>query len=302
MIFDFLLFDNFSNHCLANSVEPLRATNSLSGKSQYEWRFLTIDGKAVTSSSGLQVTPHETLARAGGDLLIVMPSYEFRALDGPNIIKQLRQAARRYEKLAGFDTGSWLLAKAGLLTGYKATIHWEEISGFAESFPDIDVKRERFILDGDRITCSGAMAAFDLTMHLISEDHGKMLALEVAQLFMTRDSSRSHMSDVPVSGKTVDKAVSYMHENLEHPVPISLVAKHVGCSQKTLETRMKAELGEGPQSVYLSLRLNLARKLVADSDKSVAEIAGRCGYDNASAMTRAFKAAFGVTPRKLRYP
>ena len=302
MIVDFLLFDNFSNHCLANTVEPLRATNGLSGKPLYHWRFLTIDGKPVTSSSGLQVTPQSTLAGAQGDLLIVMPSYEFRAFDVPDITKQLRSAAGKYDRLAGFDTGSWLLASAGLLEGHQATIHWDEVSSFAEAFPEIDIKRERFILDGNRITCSGAMAAFDLTVHLISEEHGKMLALEVAQLFMTKDSSRSHVSDVPVSGKSVDKAVSYMHENLEHPVPISAVAKHIGCSQKTLETRMKTELGASPQSVYLRLRLNLARKLVADSDQSIAEIAGRCGYENAGAMTRAFKAVFKVTPRKMRYP
>ena len=254
MKFDVLLFDDFSNHCLANTVEPLRAANALSGQTLYQWRFLTIDGQPVSSSSGLQVTPQSTLRHPQGDLLIVMPSYGVRALDTPDIAKQLRLAAGRYEKLAGLDTGSWLLARAGLLDGYQATIHWDEMSSFAEAFPDIDIRRERFIVDRDRITCSGAMTAFDLTMHLVAEAHGKMLAMEV------------------------------------------------GCSQKTLETRMKAALGAGPQSVYQRLRLNLARKLVADTEQSIAEIASRCGYENASAMTRAFKAAFGVTPRNLRHP
>ena len=300
MIFDFLLFDNFSNHCLANTVEPLRAANMLSGKQLYAWRFLTLDGTPATSSSGMQVTPQDALANTQGDLLAIMPSYGFRAIDGPEITTQLRRAARRYRKLAGLDTGSWLLARAGLLEGYTATIHWEELSSFAEEFPDIEVKRERFVLDGDRITCSGAMAAFDLTMHLISEAHGTMLAIEVAQLFMTRDSARSHASDQRVGSKSVNRAISLMQENLEHPLPIAAVAKHVGCSQKTLETRMKAELDAGPQAVYQRLRLNLARKLVAETDQSVSEIAGRCGYENASAMTRAFKREFGITPRDLR--
>jgi transcriptional regulator GlxA family with amidase domain len=300
MIFDFLLFDNFSNHCLANTVEPLRAANMLSGKQLYAWRFLTLDGTPATSSSGMQVTPQDALANTQGDLLAIMPSYGFRAIDGPEITTQLRRAARHYRKLAGLDTGSWLLARAGLLEGYTATIHWEELSSFAEEFPDIEVKRERFVLDGDRITCSGAMAAFDLTMHLISEAHGTMLAIEVAQLFMTRDSARSHASDQRVGSKSVNRAISLMQANLEHPLPIAAVAKHVGCSQKTLETRMKAELDAGPQAVYQRLRLNLARKLVAETDQSVSEIAGRCGYENASAMTRAFKREFSITPRDLR--
>jgi transcriptional regulator GlxA family with amidase domain len=300
MIFDFLLFDNFSNHCLANTVEPLRAANMLSSKQLYAWRFLTLDGTPATSSSGMQVTPQDALANTQGDLLAIMPSYGFRAIDGPEITTQLRRAARHYRKLAGLDTGSWLLARAGLLEGYTATIHWEELSSFAEEFPDIEVKRERFVLDGDRITCSGAMAAFDLTMHLISEAHGTMLAIEVAQLFMTRDSARSHASDQRVGSKSVNRAISLMQEHLEHPLPIAAVARHVGCSQKTLETRMKAELDAGPQAVYQRLRLNLARKLVAETDQSVSEIAGRCGYENASAMTRAFKREFSITPRDLR--
>jgi transcriptional regulator GlxA family with amidase domain len=300
MIFDFLLFDNFSNHCLANTVEPLRAANMLSGKQLYNWRFLTLDGTPATSSSGMQVTPQDALAHTRGDLLAIMPSYGFRAIDGPETTTQLRRAARRYRKLAGLDTGSWLLARAGLLEGYAATIHWEELSSFAEEFPDIEVKRERFVLDGDRITCSGAMAAFDLTMHMISEAHGTMLAIEVAQLFMTRDSARSHASDQRIGSRSVNRAISLMQENLEHPLPIAAVARHVGCSQKTLETRMKAELDAAPQAVYQRLRLNLARKLVSETDQSVSEVAGRCGYENASAMTRAFKRAFGITPRDLR--
>lgn len=300
MNFDFLLFDNFSNHCLANTVEPLRAANTLAGKQLYEWRFLTLDGAPATSSSGMRVTPLDALRHSQGDLLAVMPSYGFRAIDGPEVITQLRRAARRYQKLAGLDTGSWLLARAGLLQGYQATIHWDELSSFAEEFPDIEVKRERFVLDGDRITCSGAMAAFDLTMHLISKAYGKMLAIEVAQLFMSKESAQSHQPIQTVENKSVNMALSLMQENLEHPLPITTIARHVGCSQKTLETRMIANLDAGPQTVYRRLRLNLARKLVSETDQSVSEVAGRCGYENASAMTRAFKREFGLSPRDLR--
>jgi len=299
--FDFLIFDNFSNHCLANMVEPLRAANMLSGKPLYSWRFLTLDGQPAISSSGMTVAPHCALPNTRGDLLAILPSYGFRAIDRPKVSTQLRSAASRYKQLAGLDTGSWLLARAGLLEGKEATIHWEELTSFAEEFPEIEVRRERFVCDGDRITCSGAMAAFDLAMHLIAEAHGKMLSIEVAQLFMVRDSARSHASSQTIRNRSVNRAIALMQENLETPLPITAIAKQVGCSQKTLETRMKAELDAGPQAVYQRLRLNLAHKLVQDSGQTVSEIAGRCGYENASAMTRAFKREFGTTPRHLRY-
>lgn len=297
--FDILLFDHFSNHCLANTIEPLRAANTLSRKPLYHWRFLTLTGDPVSSSSGMQVAPHGALKDGAGTTLMVMPSYEFRDLDGWETSKGLRAAAKRYTRLAGLDTGSWLLASAGLLDGYRATIHWEELTGFAEAFPEVNTLRERFVVDRDRITCSGAMAAFDLIMHLIGEANGQLLAMDVAQLFMTRDSARSHSSSSHTS-KTVDRATSLMQEHIERPLPIGEIARQVGCTQKTLEHRMQTELKATPQAVYRRLRLNLARKLVSDTEQPVSEIAGRCGYDNASAMTRAFRSEFDVTPRQLR--
>lgn len=296
--FDVLLFDGFSNHCLANTVEPLRAANTLLPKPRYSWRFLTLDGQPVHSSSGLQVTPHGTLRDASGTMLMVMPSYGFRAYEGWDVTRQLQAAAHRYWSVAGFDTGSWLLARAGVLDGYRATIHWEELSGFAEAFPEVEVLRQRFVIDGDRITCSGAMAAFDLIVHLIEQAHGGMLAIEIAQMFMTRDSARAHAPRG--RGRLADRAATVMQENLENSLSIPEIARRLGATQKTLETRVRAQLGVSPQNLYRRLRLNLARKLVVETGQPVSEIAGRCGYENASAMTRAFRSEFGVAPRELR--
>lgn len=294
------MFDGFSAHCLANAVEPLRAANTLSGKPLYVWEFLTLDGQNATSSSGMQVAPHQKLSEAKGDYLAVMPSYGFATHAGWATQAALRAAAGRFRSLAGFDTGSWLLAEAGLLDAHKATIHWEELTGFAERFPEVDVVRERFVIDRDRITCSGAMAAFDLVLHMIGHDQGQALALEVSQLFMTRDSARSHSGGAGAASRVVNRALAIMQEHLEEPLPISEIARQSGRTQKALEVRMQADLGATPQSVYRRLRLNLARKLVSETDLSVAEIALRSGYENPAAMTRAFRGEFGTTPRNLR--
>ena len=295
-----LLFDGFSNHCLANAVEPLRAANMLSGRELYDWTFLSLNSGPLTSSSGLQVAPRGTLQKAGGDMLMVMPSYGFHGHGGWQTLAGLRAAAGRYDMLVGLDTGSWLLALAGLLDGYRATIHWEELTGFTERFPEVEAVRERFVIDRTRITCSGAMAAFDLVLHLIGRDHGQALALEVAQLFMTRDSARSHAGGAGATSGYVNKALALMQEHLEVPLPVPEIARRVGRSQKALAMRMQAELGAGPARVYRRLRLNLARKLVAETDLSIGEIALRTGYEDPSALTRAFRAEFGITPRALR--
>ena len=145
---DVLLFDAFSAHCLANTVEPLRAANTYAGRPAYAWRFLTLDGRPAVSSSGMEVTAHGRLADCRGDMLIAMPSYDFLRHATPATARALRSAARRYGTLAGFDTGAWLLAGAGLLNGHRATIHWEELGRFAEEFPAIETERARRVIDG----------------------------------------------------------------------------------------------------------------------------------------------------------
>jgi transcriptional regulator GlxA family with amidase domain len=295
-----LLFDGFSNHCLANAVEPLRAANMLSGKPLYLWEFITQSGQPATSSSGMQVNAHKKLSDATGDMLIVMPSYGFRNHSGWATNTALRTAAKRFATLAGLDTGSWLLAEAGLLSGHRATIHWEELASFAEKFSDIDVRRERFVIDANRITCSGAMAAFDMVMVLIGRDHGQALALEVAQLFMSHDAVAIEPLLRGRSRTLINRAIAVMQEHIEHPLPITRIAKRSGCTQKTLESRMKVALGASPQQIYRRMRLIAARKMILETNMTVSEVSLRCGYLDSSAMTRAFRAEFGTTPRALR--
>lgn len=298
--FDVLLFDRFSNHCLANIVEPLRAANMLTGQQLYIWRFCTLDGGPVVSSSGLKITPDGDVDGKTGDMLIVMPSYGVRELEPAPIARVLSSSARNYRVLTGCDTGSWLLAQAGLLKEYRATIHWDELAGFAESFPEVEVVRERFVIDRNRVTCSGAMAAFDLVLHLVGMSHGPLLAMDVAQLFMTRDGVQASPAFPKARGRLVNRAVDLMQENLEYPLSIPQLARMAGSTQKTLETRIQAALQATPQAVYGRLRLSQARRLVLETNQPVSEIAARCGYENASAMTRAFKSVFRQTPRDLR--
>lgn len=297
-----LLFDRFSNHCLANTVEPLRAANSFAHRTLYQWRYLTLDGRGVASSSGLVVEPDAALRQElKGDILFVLPSYGYRATATPQCLAALRAAAGRYAVVAGLDAGSWLLAQSGLLSGRSATIHWQELERFAEEFPDIDVRRERFIIDGNRITCGGAMAAFDLASELIGMHFGEALRVEVDWLFMHEGSTSSMPArlQMPKSGP-VQRAVQLMQENLETPLAVAKVASRVGHSQRALELRFRNELGATPRNVYRRLRLLAARRLVDETEIPVSEIAVRCGYTDPSAMTRAFRQEFGLTPRAIR--
>ncbi|MEM9755183.1 MAG: helix-turn-helix domain-containing protein [Pseudomonadota bacterium] len=296
------MFPAFSNHCLANAVEPLRAANTLSGRQVYAWQFLSVDGAPVTSSSGLPVAPEAALAtQVPGDDLFVMPSYDVRSHATPRLLRGLRAARRRYGRLVGLDTGAWLLAQAGLLDGRRATIHWDAQARFAEAFPEVEMRPSRVVDDGDIVTCGGASTAFDLALHIIGQDHGPGLRLDVADLFMASGvkPDRARRWPRPARGKAED-AIAVMRATLEDPMPVAAVAAAVGLTRKRLAATCKRQFGLTPDALYRGLRLREARRLSAETGLSVEEIARRCGYRNASALTRAFRAAFGDTPTALR--
>ncbi|MEK0165007.1 helix-turn-helix domain-containing protein [Phaeobacter sp. A36a-5a] len=296
---DLLLFDQFSGHCLANTVEPLRAANTFAGRPLYSWRFVTLDGNTAMSSAAMEVSAQAPLSKAEGDMLIAMPSYRYLRHATEATSRGLRAAQRRYGVLAGFDTGAWLLAEAGLLDGYRATIHSAEIDAFAEAFPTVQAEMHRFLWDRDRLTCSGAMAAFDGILDMIARQHGQALRLDVATLFLSGEPGETGTSR-PVRSASVGRAIAVMEANLETPLPLGEVARRVGRSLRDLARRTQGELGTTPQTLYQHLRLKQARRLVLETDFSISEIALRCGYENPSALTRAFRSVFATTPRDLR--
>lgn len=297
-----LLFDNFSNHCLANAIEPFRAANSIARQKLYVWEHFSVAGGKVTSSSGL---PVETMPMAGaghrGDYLFVMPSYGYGELSNPKMSQLLRAARSRYLTVVGMDTGAWLLAKAGLLDGHRATIHWDEYTHFQETFPEVKAVEDRFIIEDGLATCGGASTTFELTLELIRREHSPTFALEIAALFMHGDKLEMHD---PLhrwsSNALVRSATALMRRNLEQPLSIPELTKQLQTDQRTLEKRFREHMQATPNSVYRGIRLREARRQVELTRLSIAEIAERCGYRNTSAMIRAFRQEFGQPPGSYR--
>ena len=91
-------------------------------------------------------------------------------------------------------------------------------------------------------------------------------------------------------------------ENIQRgePLTASQVASAHRISRRSLDRRFIEYLG-CPVGEYLQgLRLDLARRLLRETDFSVAEVSERCGYSKQSALSRALREADGVTPRMLR--
>ena len=235
-----LLFDRFSNLCLANCLEPLRAANTLTGKEGFTWKILTPDGAPSRSSSGIEVLPHAALgAMPKVDFLLVLASYDHDRHDTPAIRRMLRDAARKADVVVGLDAGPWLLASAGLLQGRRATVHWDLLEGFTERFLDIEVARARVMRDGLYWTCAGAMSALDLTLDLIADTLGISARLDVEALFLHGDPPLRGGDLREEDDPLVRHALTLMRDTIERPLDLAALAGALSCQPRTLDRRCR---------------------------------------------------------------
>lgn len=294
----FFLLDRFSNLCLSNALEPMRAANSFSASRMYDWQFFSLDGAPVRSSSGMAILPDAALGSMNRvDRLYVISSYGYLDHDTPRTRRALQTAARRSEQVFGLDAGAWLLASAGLLSGRRATVHWDILDAFSERYLDVSVEQSLWVEDGDMLTCAGASATLDLSRHLIARDISPAIAMDVEALFTppVRSDALPKMSD-----SLITRATRIMRENIEQPLDVPQLAQRLKTSPQTLTRRCRAAVGMTPGQLYRHIRLSAARQLVESSTASIAEIAVRCGYDDPTALTRAFRMRFGAPPRAFR--
>ena len=299
---DVLLFEHFSNHCLANTIEPIRAANALAGETLYQWRYVSLSGGEVISSSGLPVATEKLNFQSEKvDLLFAMPSYGFKELTTPALCSALRQAEQRTKTMVGFDTGAWLFAAAGLLDGKKATIHSAILEEFSEHFLSVSVKSDRLVIDENFMTCGGAMAAFDLALHLIGIQYGAILKHDVEAFFLYQNEPPD-LADHQKNARStlVRRALKTMDDNLENSLTIQQIAQRLNTNVKELQRRFSRSLGMTPAQVQRLKKLNHAKTLLLSTQMPITEIAVRCGYENSSAMTRAFKQKFGSSPLSYR--
>lgn len=306
--FGFVLFDGFSNLVLANAIEPLRAANQLSGQELFRRSLLTVTGEVALSSSRIVVRPDGRLADAGPfDVLFVVAGYDFRARATAEARAALGRAAARARRLAGLDTGSWLLAAAGLIDGQRATIHWQELDAFAEAFPNVEVSAERYVVDGRMISAGGASTVLDLMLRLIRERRGDALTFDVMNLFIydvERAYDRPHRGArsrrlIELSPKLIS-AITLMRRTVETPLAITEIAEQVATSPRSLARDFQREFAMAPGRYYQLVRLKAARRLVEETPLGVAEIAVRTGYASAATLSRAFSRHFNTTIRGIR--
>ncbi|MGH8735658.1 MAG: GlxA family transcriptional regulator, partial [Burkholderiales bacterium] len=269
---DFLVLPDVSLLSLASAIEPLRAANRVAGRTLFRRRLLSTDGSAVTTSGGMTIPVEGAfLADDPRDALVVVAAFNVPAHAPPPLLAGLRRVARRGIEIGGVESGSLVLAMAGLLNGRRATTHWEDLEEFAAKFPEIDVRADRYVIDRGRFTTGGASPALDMMLHLIRVRHGEALALDVASIFIYDELRAAGDPQPMVSLGRLDSneprvaaAIRIMEEHIEGPITIPALARKAGIGPRMLETLFRRAVGMPPREYYNALRLNAGRRLVLE--------------------------------------
>lgn len=292
---------------VASTLDPMRSANRHLGQEAYRWRVVTPDGRAAPLTCGIELPSTGPLSAAeGADALVVIAGFRQSEVATAPLIRDLSRMASRFTAIGGIDAGAWVLARAGLLNGSRATVHWEDLEDIASAHPQVDVVPDRWVIDRNRFTAGGASPAADLMLHLIGMRHGPALARQVAASFLTtpRPGSEPQLAP-PIPANTrldprVAQAVARMEARIDSPETMWETARTVGLSPRRLETLFAQALQTTPAAFALSLRLQAARRMITDTRHPLADVALRTGFSSPSALSRAFRHHFGQPPSALR--
>ncbi|WP_299294394.1 GlxA family transcriptional regulator [uncultured Tateyamaria sp.] len=306
--FVFVLLDNFTMLCFAAALESLRIANRMAGREVYSWRIIGEGGDFITCSAGTGFKLDGDLEELNrDDVVMLCGGIDVQAASTKRLLGWLRRESRKGLPVAGLCTAAYTLAKAGLLDGKRATIHWENQDSFAEEFQEVELTKSVFVVDDKRLTTAGGTSSIDLMLKLIANDTDEQLANAVAdQLIYSsirtdQDTQRlSVPTRIGVRHPKLSQVIQIMEQNIEEPISPSILAKDVGMSTRQLERLFRRYLNRSPKRYYMELRLQKARNLLMQTDMSVINVALACGFASPSHFSKCYRAHYDTTPYRER--
>lgn len=304
----FLLLERFSLLSFAGALEPLRISNRMMGRTVYSWVLAGENGTVATCSNGVGFQLDMGLEDIDrDDVVMVCGGMGAQEVTTRPIVNWLRRIARQGVTIGGLCTGSYALARAGLLEGKRATIHWENHDSFGEAFDEVQLTKSVFVIDGNRMSTAGGTSSIDLMLTVIANDHGEELANSVADQLIystirtNQDTQRlSIPTRIGVRHPKLSRVIQIMEQHIEEPISPAQLARDVGMSTRQLERLFRRYLNRSPKRYYMELRLAKARNLLMQSDMSVINVALACGFASPSHFSKCYRAHYDTTPYRER--
>ena len=291
-------------------AEVFSTATQLSDKGGYSVEVVTArPGPLPTSSVALY--PDRTIEQCKGpiDTLVVAGGRGVHAaVEDEQLVDWIRSAARRSRRVTSVCTGAFLLAKAGLLDGRRATTHWASCALLADRFPEIEVEADPiFVRDGNVTTSAGVTSGMDLALALVEEDLGREVALETARwlvVFVKRPGGQAQFS-AQLGAQMADRRPlrelqEWLPDNLDEDLSVPALAKRASMSERHFARAFRDETGMTPAAYVEAARIERARIFLDSGDLPVETIARETGFGTVETMRRAFRRRVGVSPAGYR--
>ncbi|WP_146300278.1 GlxA family transcriptional regulator [Nitratireductor mangrovi] len=306
--FAFLLVDRFSMFSLAAAIDTFRSANRLIGRDHYGWLTVSPDGESVIASNGLPLKVDYSVAdMPSAEILFACVGLATEFPGKSKVLGALRSWGRRGGMLGALSVGSYLLAEAGQLDGYRCTLHWENRASFQERFPEIECTGNVFEIDRKRYTCAGGTTSIDLMLEIVRAEFGSNLANEVANQFhherIRGATDRQRIGperDLTGKSEKLKKIVAMMAENLDEPYSAVELAKGAGLSVRQVERLFLRHLNMTPGRYYMRLRLERARELLRQTNLPILDVAIATGFTSHSYFAQSYRLQFGRPPSEER--
>ncbi|MEM8704502.1 MAG: GlxA family transcriptional regulator [Pseudomonadota bacterium] len=301
-----LVTPHFNVSATTSFIDPFRVANYLTGTASFSWTVVSDRGGPVSSSSGLSIDTKAVsdLGAVKPDLVLVSTSWTPERHYTDLVLGPLKKWARGGATVGGLDTGAFVIAKAGLLAGKAATVHYEHMDALIEVAPDTTVCEDLYVIDDRIFTCCGGSASTDLALYFLRTHSGVSLANAASRyLFHHHVRGEGHSQNPKriepmgyATPGTVRRAIDLMEQHLEDPLSIPDICDQLGVSQRQLSRLFKHYVRRSPVEYYRDIRLDRARGLVTQTEMKLSEIAAASGFNSQVHFSRSYKTRFGLSP------
>jgi transcriptional regulator GlxA family with amidase domain len=311
----FLLVPQFSMIAFTMAIEPIRIANRMLGKPFYKWELLSTDGKPVMASNGVSIAVDNSIAAVQRACLgptptrmvIVCSGLDIESFRDASVEAWLRRMHAQGAAIGGVCTAAWILAEAGLLNERKCAIHWENLPGFAERFPEVDVQSVLFEADQNIYTSAGGTSSLDMMLHLIGATHGEELVTSICdQCLIDRIRRPDDRQRLPIGARVgvqnprLLRIIELMEANITEPLKLAEISRQSKISRRHVERLFDHHMGRSPARYYLDVRLERARQLLRHSNLPIVEVAIASGFVSASHFSKRYRERYEISPQADR--
>ncbi|GAA2446272.1 GlxA family transcriptional regulator [Streptomyces glaucus] len=267
-------------------------------------------GRALVTRTGyatsFRLVPDRPLSWAESAHTLVVPAYPEQPHTPAALVETIRRAHAGGTRVVSLCLGTFLVAAAGLLDGFRATTHWHWADELAALHPRVRVEPESlFVEDGGLFTSGGGTAALDLVLHLIEQDHGSALAAEIARFMVVplrRDGDQTQYARWQVPGRTrsLQDTLRWAEEHLDEASTVAALAEHACMSTRTFTRRFRDVVGIAPMEWLQRAKVRRAQELLQRTTWTVDRIAEASGFGSEAALRYHFTRLTEMPPGRYR--